>query len=108
VESWKAARYGTSFRGHYCSTNISLDRDSPRKRTTELRSDHSRVEAGSNTSTAALQVIGDDEKREPSAGGYNWVTLILGDINTGTWPSRLGGLKTETVKYGHESRETRT
>jgi hypothetical protein len=21
--------------------------------------------------------------------GYNWVTLFLGDINTGTWPSRL-------------------
>jgi hypothetical protein len=26
----------------------------------------------------------------PIAGGYNWVTLFLGDINTGTWPSRLG------------------
>jgi hypothetical protein len=22
---------------------------------------------------------------------YNWDTLFLGDINTGTWPSRLGG-----------------
>jgi hypothetical protein len=29
-------------------------------------------------------------KSEPSARGYNWVTLFLGDINTGTWPSRLG------------------
>jgi hypothetical protein len=29
-------------------------------------------------------------KRKPSARGYNWVTLFLGDINTGTWPSRLG------------------
>jgi hypothetical protein len=29
-------------------------------------------------------------KREPSARGYNWATLFLGDINTGTWPSRLG------------------
>jgi hypothetical protein len=29
-------------------------------------------------------------KMEPSARGYNWVTLFLGDINTGTWPSRLG------------------
>jgi hypothetical protein len=28
-------------------------------------------------------------KREPSAWGYNWATLFLGDINTGTWPSRL-------------------
>jgi hypothetical protein len=29
-------------------------------------------------------------KREPSAWGYNWATLLLGDLNTGTWPSRLG------------------
>jgi hypothetical protein len=29
-------------------------------------------------------------KKEPSARGYNWATLFLGDINTGTWPSRLG------------------
>jgi hypothetical protein len=27
---------------------------------------------------------------EPSAWGYNRVTLLLGDINTGNWPSRLG------------------
>jgi hypothetical protein len=26
---------------------------------------------------------------EPSARGYNWITLFLGDINTGTWLSRL-------------------
>jgi hypothetical protein len=32
-------------------------------------------------------------KREPSARGYNWATLFLGDINTGTWPSRLGSLR---------------
>jgi hypothetical protein len=25
-----------------------------------------------------------------SARGYNWATLFLGDINTGTWPSKLG------------------
>jgi hypothetical protein len=31
------------------------------------------------------------DKREPSAQGYNWVTLFRGDINTGTWPYRLGG-----------------
>jgi hypothetical protein len=29
-------------------------------------------------------------KREPSAWGYNWATLFLGDIDTATWPSRLG------------------
>jgi hypothetical protein len=27
---------------------------------------------------------------KPSARGYNWATLFPGDINTGTWPSRLG------------------
>jgi hypothetical protein len=29
-------------------------------------------------------------KREPVAGGYNWATLSLGDINTETWSPRLG------------------
>jgi hypothetical protein len=29
-------------------------------------------------------------KQLPIARGYNWATLFLGDINTGTWPSRLG------------------
>jgi hypothetical protein len=29
-------------------------------------------------------------KREPSARGYNWATLFLGDINMETWPSRFG------------------
>jgi hypothetical protein len=28
--------------------------------------------------------------REPSDRGYIWSTLFLGDINAGTWPSRLG------------------
>jgi hypothetical protein len=27
---------------------------------------------------------------KPSAQMYNWATLFLGDINMGTWPSRLG------------------
>jgi hypothetical protein len=40
-----------------------------------------RVEAGSNTSTVILRVIGGDEK---------------------------GSLKSETVKYGHEAQGTRT
>jgi hypothetical protein len=40
-----------------------------------------RVEAGSNTSTVTLRVVGGDEN---------------------------GSLKSETVKYGHESQETRT
>jgi hypothetical protein len=41
------------------------------------------------------------DKREPSARGYNWATLFLGDINTETWTSRLG-VSDERVKYGHE------
>jgi hypothetical protein len=40
-----------------------------------------RVEAGSNTSTVTLRVVGGDEK---------------------------GSLKTETIKYGHESQRTLT
>jgi hypothetical protein len=40
-----------------------------------------RLEAGSNTSTVALRVVGGDEK---------------------------GSLETETLKYGHESHGTRT
>jgi hypothetical protein len=40
-----------------------------------------RVETGSNTSTVTLRVVGGDEK---------------------------GSLESETVKYGHESYETRT
>jgi hypothetical protein len=42
----------------------------------------SRVEAGSNTFTVALRVVGGDEK-ESGAWGYNRTTLFLGDINTG-------------------------
>jgi hypothetical protein len=42
-----------------------------------------RVEVGSNTSTVALRVVGGDEK-ERSAWRYNWATLLLGNINTGT------------------------
>jgi hypothetical protein len=37
------------------------------------------VEAGQNAT-----------KREPSARGYSWAALILGDMNTWTWTSRLG------------------
>jgi hypothetical protein len=49
----------------------------------------SRVKAGSNTYTVALRVVGGD-KKEPSAWGYNWDTLFLGDKNTRTWPYSLG------------------
>jgi hypothetical protein len=46
------------------------------------------LEEGYNTSTVALQVVRGDE-RELSAQGYNWATLFIGDINMGTWTSRL-------------------
>jgi hypothetical protein len=38
---------------------------------------------------------------EPSARGYRWATLFVGDINTGTRPYRSGSLESETVKCGH-------
>jgi hypothetical protein len=34
--------------------------------------------------------VGRMEGSERSARGCNWVTLFLGDIITGTWPSRMG------------------
>jgi hypothetical protein len=37
----------------------------------------------------AMRFVEGDEV-EPGAWGYNWATLSLGDINTGTWSSRLG------------------
>jgi hypothetical protein len=46
-------------------------------------------------------------KDKPNARRYNWAILFLREINTGTWPYRLGSLKFETLKYGHESRGTR-
>jgi hypothetical protein len=46
--------------------------------------------------------------RKLSAWGYNWTTLFLGDINTGTWPSRLRGVSDETVIHGHGSCATIT
>jgi hypothetical protein len=51
------------------------------KQGTRLELSQSHVEAGSNTSTVALRVVGDDEK---------------------------GSLESETVKYGRESHWTRT
>jgi hypothetical protein len=43
--------------------------------------------------TLAITVVyfqKESHRREPSAWGFNWVTLSLGDINTETWSSRLG------------------
>jgi hypothetical protein len=44
----------------------------------------SRVEAGSNIFTVALEVV-EGDKKKTSAWGFNWATLFLEDINTGTW-----------------------
>jgi hypothetical protein len=46
------------------------------------------MEAGSNTSTVALRVIGGDEKGTQCLGD-NWATLFLRDINPETWPFTL-------------------
>jgi hypothetical protein len=54
-----------------------------------IRQAIARVEAGANTSTGALRVVGGDET-ESSGWAYNWDTLFLRNINTETWPSRLG------------------
>jgi hypothetical protein len=44
---------------------------------------------------------------EPTARGYNWATLFLGDINTGILPLQVGIVsKIETIKYGREFRVT--
>jgi hypothetical protein len=44
---------------------------------------------GWNNSIVSLRVVGGDEKGNQSLG-YIRATLFLGDINTGTRPSRLG------------------
>jgi hypothetical protein len=54
------------------------------------------------TSTIALRIVKGYGK-EPSTGGYNWVTPFLWDINTGTWAPGWGSLESETVKCGRES-----
>jgi hypothetical protein len=42
-----------------------------------------------DTSTIARRVVEGDEMGT-RCWGYNWATLLLGDINTETWSSRLG------------------
>jgi hypothetical protein len=50
-------------------------------------------------------------KREPYVWEYNWASLSLGDVNTGTWSSRLGvGYKADDLalskKYCYEIQRT--
>jgi hypothetical protein len=55
--------------------------------------EHSRMEAGYNTSTVAQRVIKGDE-----IGTIYWATLSRGDINTEIWSSGLGvGRKTDNL-----------
>jgi hypothetical protein len=42
------------------------------------------LEAYCDTSTVALQFVKVME-REPCTWGYNWTTLLLGDVNRGLW-----------------------
>jgi hypothetical protein len=49
------------------------------------KSVHLHVEMGQIPPCKSQEVM----KRKPSAYGYNWVTLFLGDINTGSHPSRM-------------------
>jgi hypothetical protein len=63
------------------------------------------VEARLNTSSVALRGVRGDEM-EHSACLYLGHP-VLGEIKTGTWPVRIGGLDSETVKYCYESRGTR-
>jgi hypothetical protein len=59
-----------------------------------------RNEPGNTT----LDAVGNFGGRGPCVRAYNWATLFLGEINTGTRPSRYGGVsKIETIKYVHES-----
>jgi hypothetical protein len=47
---------------------------------------------------------------KPRPGGITELTLFLEEINTGTWPSRLGERvsKIEAIKYARDSRGTQT
>jgi hypothetical protein len=49
---------------------------------------YSHVKEGQNISTLALRAVRGDGKGTQCPG--IWATLFLGDINTGTWPCRLG------------------
>jgi hypothetical protein len=59
------------------------------------------------TSTLALRVVKANGKGT-HLRGYNWATISLGDIYTGTWAPGWGSLESETVKCCHESCGTKT
>jgi hypothetical protein len=63
------------------------------------------VEAGLNTSTITLQVVGGDEKRTQCLG-VKLGLPVPGEYKYGDIVFQLGDFKSETVKYGHESHGT--
>jgi hypothetical protein len=79
-------------RGHPTSTNPQLSKDNQREKGNNWSQvpdgcltprQTGRLNVGHNI---ALTLKGITQ----CPGGYNWATLFLGEINTGTWPSRLG------------------
>jgi hypothetical protein len=65
-------------------------------------------EAGLNTSTVAMRIVG-DERGTQCLGVYNWTTLLLGGNIYGDLALHVGGvLDLLTVKYGRKSSRTRT
>jgi hypothetical protein len=65
-----------------------------------------RVEAGSNTSTLGVRVVGGDEKGTQYPE-YSLANVYRGGYKYGTWPSRLAGLECNTLKCDYESRGSR-
>jgi hypothetical protein len=66
-----------SSRRHYVEANSPLERDN-----LSHWSSDARVEAGWNTSSVALGIVGGDEKGTQCLG-YNWATVFLGYMNRG-------------------------
>jgi hypothetical protein len=78
------------------------------KKDKEDRLSQSLVEAGSNTSTVALRVVGGDEKGTQFPGGITGLPSSWVIKTRGPGPPAWGSLEYETVKCGHESRGTRS
>jgi hypothetical protein len=83
IDSWKLTRHRTNFHGYKFSTNSFFE-------------------------TNALEVV-HIRLKSFIVWGYNWATLFLENINTGTLYLQVGGrLESETAKCGQESCGTLT